>query len=236
MKTEQERTAHGRFVQALQHEHLACLKPGCGGAMNVTDHTPHLGRIKIYEAECKQCHTTGKNYRQRTDHPVVGRRLDHDDGRGASPARTTHMPLRRHPHHLYLHAQPQAQSPLPPLVLLLRQTHRNELAAAGSQEVTGTHVDLLLPERAGPSGGGCGGTARCLMLGGRTRTLGGQRKCSFDARSQGAPQDRPLKMCGVVRLEFVRLVRVRAQYPCAAARLKLGSIFMWHKSIATIHL
>ena len=57
MISEQERTAHGRFVQALQHEHLTCLKPGCGGAMNVTDHTPHLGRIKIYEAECKQCHS-----------------------------------------------------------------------------------------------------------------------------------------------------------------------------------
>ena len=32
--------------------------------MDVTDHTPHLARIKIYEAECKQCHTkeqiTGK--------------------------------------------------------------------------------------------------------------------------------------------------------------------------------
>ena len=57
MKSEQEQTAHSRFVQALQHEHLTCPKPGCGGAMNITDHTPHLARIKMYEAECKQCHT-----------------------------------------------------------------------------------------------------------------------------------------------------------------------------------
>ena len=64
MKSEQERTAHGRFIQALQHEHLTCPKPGCGGPMNITDLTPQLARIKTYEAECKQCHTkeqiTGK--------------------------------------------------------------------------------------------------------------------------------------------------------------------------------
>jgi hypothetical protein len=52
MKTEQERDTHRRFVQALQHEHVTCSKPGCGGAMDITDHTPHLARIKIYEAEC----------------------------------------------------------------------------------------------------------------------------------------------------------------------------------------
>ena len=52
MKSEQERTAHGRFIQALQHEHLTCAKPGCGGPMDVTDHTPHDARIKTYEATC----------------------------------------------------------------------------------------------------------------------------------------------------------------------------------------
>ena len=57
MKSEQERIAHGRFVQALQHEHLTCTKPGCGGPMRVADLTPHLARIKNYEAECERCHT-----------------------------------------------------------------------------------------------------------------------------------------------------------------------------------
>ena len=57
MKSEQERTAQGRFVQALQHEHLTCAIPGCGGPMDVTDHTPHLARIKTYEAKCQLCHT-----------------------------------------------------------------------------------------------------------------------------------------------------------------------------------
>jgi hypothetical protein len=36
--------AHGRFVQALQHEHLTCAKPGCGVYAH---HRPHTSaRIK----------------------------------------------------------------------------------------------------------------------------------------------------------------------------------------------
>jgi hypothetical protein len=68
MKSGQEREAHRRFVQALQHEHLICAQPNCGGPMQVTDHTPHNGRIKKYEAECERCHTaehiTGKEEHQ----------------------------------------------------------------------------------------------------------------------------------------------------------------------------
>ncbi|MDE3043006.1 MAG: hypothetical protein KGJ82_20880, partial [Nitrospirota bacterium] len=60
MKSEQERTAHSRFVQALQHEHITCPKPGCGGPMDVTDHTLHNARIKTYEAQCQRCHMTEK--------------------------------------------------------------------------------------------------------------------------------------------------------------------------------
>ena len=60
MKSEQEREAHRRFVRALQHEHLTCAKPGCGGAMAVTDHTLHTARIKSYEATCERCHTVEK--------------------------------------------------------------------------------------------------------------------------------------------------------------------------------
>jgi C4-type Zn-finger protein len=58
MKSEQEQIAHSRFLQALQHEHLTCARPGCGGAMDVADHTPHNGRIKTYEAKCERCHVT----------------------------------------------------------------------------------------------------------------------------------------------------------------------------------
>ena len=60
MRSEQEREAHRRFVQALQHEHLTCTKSGCGGPMDVVDHTPHSGRIKSYEATCERCHTVEK--------------------------------------------------------------------------------------------------------------------------------------------------------------------------------
>ena len=56
MRSEQERIAHGRFVKALQHEHLTCAQPGCGGAMDVADHTLHNSHIKTYEAECERCH------------------------------------------------------------------------------------------------------------------------------------------------------------------------------------
>ena len=55
MKSEQERIAHSRFVQALQHEHLTCPKPGCGGAMHSTDLSQHTDKIKTYEAECERC-------------------------------------------------------------------------------------------------------------------------------------------------------------------------------------
>jgi len=60
MQSEQDKEDHRRFVQALQHEHLTCPKPGCGGPMDVTDHTPHHARVKLYEASCERCHTTEK--------------------------------------------------------------------------------------------------------------------------------------------------------------------------------
>ncbi|HLZ35271.1 MAG TPA: hypothetical protein VKP13_14765 [Nitrospira sp.] len=55
MKSEQEREAHRRFVQALQHEHVTCAKPGCGGPMQVTDVSPHNARVKLFEAQCERC-------------------------------------------------------------------------------------------------------------------------------------------------------------------------------------
>jgi hypothetical protein len=91
MKSEQEWTAHGRFVQALQHEHLTCAKPGCGGPMDVSDHTPHDARIKTYEATCKRCQT--KEQIAGKEEPTVGRRFDYHDGRSAPSARPTHMPI-----------------------------------------------------------------------------------------------------------------------------------------------
>lgn len=56
MLSEQERETHRRFVQALQHEHLICAKPGCGGSLALADQTPHSARIKTYEATCERCH------------------------------------------------------------------------------------------------------------------------------------------------------------------------------------
>src|SRR5262249_27278598 len=61
MKSEQERIAHGRFVKVLQHEHITCLKPGCGGARDVADHTPHNAHIKSYEATSERCPVKEKN-------------------------------------------------------------------------------------------------------------------------------------------------------------------------------
>ena len=57
MTSEKERQAHRRFVQALQHEHLTCIKDGCGGPMDVVDVTPHDGHVKVYQAACERCHT-----------------------------------------------------------------------------------------------------------------------------------------------------------------------------------
>lgn len=55
MKTNQEREDHRRFVQALQHEPLACAKPDCGGPMDVVDLTTHSARLKTFEATCERC-------------------------------------------------------------------------------------------------------------------------------------------------------------------------------------
>lgn len=81
MKSDQKREAHRRFVQALQHEHLTCAKPGCDGPMDVTDLTPHLARIKTYEAECERCqakeHIIGN---EQTTPPWRSRRSFKQDG------------------------------------------------------------------------------------------------------------------------------------------------------------
>jgi hypothetical protein len=64
MKSEQERQAHQRFIQALQHEHLTCTQPDCGGPMEITEVSPLHARVKTYEATCERCHAkehiTGK--------------------------------------------------------------------------------------------------------------------------------------------------------------------------------
>src|SRR5690349_18700594 len=106
----------------------------------------------------------------------MGRRLIHHDGRTASPSRTTHLPLRRHPHHLYLHAESPTQSPLPPLLLLLRPSRGNELAASGSQTVKsyGNSATVLTVSVAFLSltcsafGGSIAPDARALLLEART--------------------------------------------------------------------
>src|SRR5690606_25245796 len=56
----EERDAHRRFVQALQHEPLTCAKEGCGGPMDVVDVSTHSARVKTYEATCEKCGTVEK--------------------------------------------------------------------------------------------------------------------------------------------------------------------------------
>ena len=135
MRSEQEREAHRRFVQALQHEHVICTKPGCGGPMQVTDHTPHNGKVKKYEAECEQCHAVEQITGKEEHAPpwdiasitmMAEIHLLHDQ-----PT----CPVRRHAHYLHFATQSPAQSSVPPPVLLLRPAHRNELAASGSQTI-----------------------------------------------------------------------------------------------------
>ncbi len=58
MEEEEERTAHRRFVQALQHEPLTCIRSDCGGRMELVDVTVHHARIKTYAARCERCHET----------------------------------------------------------------------------------------------------------------------------------------------------------------------------------
>ena len=64
MKSNQDRQAHHRFLQALQHEHLTCTNGACGGPMEITDLTPNHARVKTYEAVCERCqqkeHIAGK--------------------------------------------------------------------------------------------------------------------------------------------------------------------------------
>ncbi|PHX90125.1 MAG: hypothetical protein CK534_06585 [Nitrospirae bacterium] len=55
MRSEQERETHQRFVRALQHEHLTCPNPGCGGAIHSRDLSQQTDKIKTYETACERC-------------------------------------------------------------------------------------------------------------------------------------------------------------------------------------
>ncbi len=55
MKSGEERQAHRRFVLALQHEPMACSKPGCREHLDVVDLSQQSDRIKTYEARCARC-------------------------------------------------------------------------------------------------------------------------------------------------------------------------------------
>ncbi len=57
MTTEQDRAMWKRFVHALHHDPLVCLKAGCGGPVEITDTTPtDRTHIKTYAGECTRCH------------------------------------------------------------------------------------------------------------------------------------------------------------------------------------
>lgn len=56
MTTDQDRSTRQRFVRALHHDPLMCMKPGCGGPMEITDITPtDKARTKTYVGECTRC-------------------------------------------------------------------------------------------------------------------------------------------------------------------------------------
>jgi hypothetical protein len=46
---------HQQFVHALQHEPIQCGKPGCTGSVDVHDLSQVRDRIKVFEAQCRQC-------------------------------------------------------------------------------------------------------------------------------------------------------------------------------------
>jgi len=44
-----------RFVQALQHEPIACAQAGCPGPVQVTDLSQTRDRTKVFELACERC-------------------------------------------------------------------------------------------------------------------------------------------------------------------------------------
>jgi len=50
-----ERMRHQQFVQALQHEPIACGQAGCPGPVHVMDLSQHRDHIKSFEFTCERC-------------------------------------------------------------------------------------------------------------------------------------------------------------------------------------
>lgn len=50
-----EHIRHQRFVQALQHEPIACGQAGCPGPVQVTDLSQFRDRVKSFELACERC-------------------------------------------------------------------------------------------------------------------------------------------------------------------------------------
>jgi len=50
-----EHIRHQWFVQALQHEPVACGQAGCPGPVQVTDRSQLRDRVKSFELACERC-------------------------------------------------------------------------------------------------------------------------------------------------------------------------------------
>lgn len=44
-----------QFVHALQHEPILCAKAGCPGPVEVHDLSQIRDRVKVFDAQCRQC-------------------------------------------------------------------------------------------------------------------------------------------------------------------------------------
>ena len=83
MKKEQDRQAHHRFLQALQHEHLTCTNGARGGPMEITDLTPHHARQDVRS----RLRTVSKSRSpERRDIATLGYGINYHDGRSPSAA------------------------------------------------------------------------------------------------------------------------------------------------------
>ena len=55
METAEEKAMHRQFVRALQHESVACGRPGCPGPVDTVDLSQTRDRLKTFDARCRQC-------------------------------------------------------------------------------------------------------------------------------------------------------------------------------------
>lgn len=55
MMTSETRSAHARFVKALQHEPIPCGTAGCPGPVDINDLSRLHDRVKTFNLRCQRC-------------------------------------------------------------------------------------------------------------------------------------------------------------------------------------